>query len=167
MNSRIVFSTLLFAAAMAQAQEPSPYNERRNAAAGFVGTLHFAVGRMAYECRAELGKPESWVQETAQAWRVRNDRYWRAHVNYMSKQLEAALAAGGESVRKRLSLAYAGTVRKEASAIVESWLRPGNGSKREACERYVKRLEEGAEDIHPGGPMSAELEDLAQNFQAK
>jgi hypothetical protein len=163
--AKLILVGFLYAVTIAQAQGPSPFTEGRNAAAAFIGTQNFMIGRMSRECQPVLEKPEAWVKEPVTAWQSRNSRYWRANLNYMTKQLDAALAKGGASVRDRVVAAYSSAVHKDGAGAVDDWFNKSKGSRQEACERFFSFLTEGKFDIRSGGPLSTELDDLVEHFQ--
>ena len=140
----------------AQGAEPVT-SESRDAAAAYVGTTNFTVGRIGRDCLALLGRPES-PQEFVQAWQGRNAKYYIAHQKYMLKRLDQALVEGGVPARDAVAIAYGSAVRREGDASAARWLQ--QDGKEKGCSRAVQLVDSGAMDIGPKVPIISELDAL-------
>jgi hypothetical protein len=136
----------------------------RNAAASYVATVNFIVGRMARECREVLGKPATWVRQPAEAWRKRNRKYWDAQLEYMSRQFGEAFEQGGIAAQERLMKAYDDAVRTQATAATARWLVADKAARRAGCERFFQALDAGRLDIGRGMGKYEDLEALVRDF---
>lgn len=143
----------------AHAQDGGAASESRDAAAGFMGTTNFSIGRIASECLAVVGRPES-PQDYVAVWQRRNATYWLAARKYMIKRLDEALASGGAAKRDSVLAAYAAAVRREGEASAQSWIT--RGSREEACMRAISLIDAGGLDVTRRVPIHDELEALAK-----
>lgn len=160
----LIAATLLLCAHGAMAQSPLPVeSESRDAAAAFVATQNFMIGRIGRECMPALGRTQT-PQQFVAAWQARNARYLAAHVNYMTRRLDEALAAGGAAQRDTVLASYATSVRRDGEGAADTWLT--RGERKQACARVVATIESGALDITSRVPMFDELEALANWSQA-
>jgi hypothetical protein len=153
----IATSLMLSGAAMAQ----SPFrveNESRDAAAAFVGTENFMIGRIGRDCMSVLGRMET-PQQFVETWQRRNSKYYVASIRYMGKRLDEALAEGGTAKRDTVLAAYTANIQSSGDASAKNWL--SRGDRKQACERAVTVIESGANDITPKLRMFGELEALA------
>lgn len=161
--SRITILALSLAATLAtlsvHAQEGAMVSESRDAAAAFMGTANFSVGRIANECLAVVGRPES-PQDYAAMWQRRNAAYWLAARKYMVKRLDAALVSGGTAKRDAVLAEYAAAVRRDGEASAKSWIT--RGPREEACMRAITIIDAGGLDVTPRVPIYDELEALAR-----
>jgi hypothetical protein len=157
----LVATLLLSGAAMAQ----SPLrveSESRDAAAAFVGTENFMIGRIGRDCMPVLGRMET-PQQFVKAWQDRNTKYYVSSIRYMSKRLDEALAEGGAAKRDTVLNAYVTNVQSNGDAAARDWL--SRGERKQACERAVATIESGAADITPKIRMFDELEALVSWVQ--
>ncbi|MFC5498579.1 hypothetical protein ACFPOE_13615 [Caenimonas terrae] len=161
--SRIVILALSAAATLAtfsaRAQEGAMQSESRDAAAAYMGTANFLVGRIASECLVVVGRPES-PQDYAAIWQSRNARYWIAARKYMVKRLDAALASGGTAKRDSVLAEYAAAIRRDGEASAQSWIT--RGSREEACMQAITVIDAGGLDVTQRVPIYNELEALAK-----
>jgi hypothetical protein len=151
----IVFG--LVSPALAQSDQPVA-TESRDAAAAYIGTNNYMVGRVGRECLALLGRPES-PEEFVQSWQRRNAKYFIALQKYMIKRLDRALAEGGTGARDAVASAYGSAVRREGEAIAERWYQ--QGGKQNGCAKALQLIDTGAMDIGPKVPIFHELQALA------
>ncbi len=143
-------------AAHAQADDPVA-RESRDAAAAFMGTVNFVVGRLGLECLAELGRPET-PKDFTLAWRQRNAEYYAATTAYMTYRLEAAQASGGDQQRETVLREYVTTVRRNGEASVVEWFR--TGTRKASCQRAIAAIDAGAMDVSAKAPIHGELRAL-------
>lgn len=132
-------------------------SESRDAAAAFMGTLNFAVGRLGLECLAEIGRKET-PKDFTLAWRQRNAEYYAAATTYMNQRLEAAQNSGGDQLRENVTREYVTKVRQNGEASVVEWFR--TGTKKTSCERAIAAIDGGAMDISAKAPIYNELRAL-------
>ena len=152
-------SAALLLSGAAIAQSPLRVeNESRDAAAAFVGTENFMIGRIGRDCMSVLGRMET-PQQFVQAWQKRNSKYYVSSIQYMNKRLDEALAEGGTAKRDIVLNAYMTNVQRNGDAAAKDWL--SRGEPKQACERAVATIESGAADITPKVRMFDELEALA------
>ena len=122
-----------------------------------MGTLNFVVGRLGLECLAQLGRPET-PKDFTLAWRQRNAEFHAAAATYMNRRLEAAQAAGGDSLRETVLREYVTKVRQNGEASVVEWFRTGD--KKSSCRRAIAAVDGGALDVNATAPIHAELKAL-------
>jgi len=134
-------------------------SESRDAAAAFMGTTNFTVGRIASACLAVAGRSES-PQDYVAVWQQRNAKYWLPARKYMAKRLDEALASGGTTKRDAVLAQYAAAVRRDGEASVQSWIT--RGTREEACKRAISLIDVGGLDVTPNLPILSELDALAR-----
>jgi hypothetical protein len=139
--------------------QQSTASESRDTATLVVSSSNFAVGRLANECLALVGRNESPQQFVAQ-WQQRNAVFVNASARYMDKRLEEAAGSGGAERREALLREVKAAVQGQGESVVRSLL--GNGRKEEACMRAITLLDTGALDISPKMPMYSEVEALVR-----
>ena len=153
-----VIATTLICANVAVAQSPLRVeSESRDAAAAYIGTQNFMIGRIGRECMAILGRVQS-PQQFVQAWQTRNAKYYLAHTKYMVKRLNEALLEGGTAKRDTVLANYSTSVRHEGEGAANDWL--SRGERKQTCERVVASIESGAADITSRVPIFEELDAL-------
>lgn len=158
----ILATTLLLSGAV-MAQSPLRVeSESRDAAAAFVGTENFMIGRIGRDCMQVLDRMET-PQQFVKAWQDRNTKYYVASIRYMSKRLDEALAEGGAAKRDTVLAVYATNVQRDGDAAAKDWL--SRGERKQACEHAVATIESGAADITPKMRMFNELEALVNWVQ--
>jgi hypothetical protein len=154
----IIASTLLLSGA-AMAQSPLRVeSESRDAAAAFIGTQNFMIGRIGRDCMSSLDRMET-PQQFVRAWQGRNTKYYVSSTKYMTKRLDEALAEGGTVKRDAVLATYSTIIQRNGEASAKVWL--SRGEQKQACERAVAIIESGAADITPKVRMFDELEALA------
>lgn len=155
----MAIATILLSSGAATAQSPVRVeSESRDAAAAFVGTENFMIGRIGRDCMSVLGRMET-PQQFVETWQRRNSKYYAAAVNYMSKRLDEALAEGGAAKRDTVLAAYLTNIQSDGDASAKDWL--ARGDQKQACKRAVTAIESGAVDITPKIRMFGEIEALA------
>ncbi len=142
-----------------QADQTSVESESRDAAAAFVGTLNFMIGRIGRDCMSTLERTQS-PQEFVQAWQARNARYYDAHAKYIVERFDEALSDGGTAKRDTVIEQYFTAIKQKGELSAREWLSRGEG--KQACERAVALIESGAADITSDAPMFDELEALVE-----
>jgi hypothetical protein len=142
----------------AWAQQPVA-SESRDTATLVVSSSNFAVGRLANECLATVGRNESPQQFVAQ-WRQRNAAFVNASARYIDKRLEEAAASGGPERREAFLRELKLAVQGQGDSLVRSLL--GSGRKEEACMRAITLLDTGALDISSKATMYSEIEALVR-----
>lgn len=140
--------------------EAEIYSEPHNAAAAAIGTQNFIVGRMAKECYATIGKPESFVQEFTQAWQKRNDPYLTAAIMYTANLLSYYERTQGPEIKQAVLQAYVQAVRGQGAAAVAD--RFASGSRVEVCNRFISQVDAGLFDVTPDYPFFKELTEVVQ-----
>lgn len=131
--------------------------ESRDAAAAFMATMNFVVGRLGLECLAEVGRTET-PKDFTLAWRQRNADYYAATTAYMTHRLEVAQASGGDQLRETVMREYVTKVRQNGEASVVEWFR--TGTRQDACRRAIAAIDAGAMDVSAKAPIHAELKAL-------
>jgi hypothetical protein len=134
-------------------------SESRDAAAAFIGTQNFMIGRIGRECLATMGRTDT-PQQFVQAWQARNAKYYLAHTKYMVKRLDEALSEGGTAKRDAILASYSTSVKRNGEGAANVWL--SRGERTQACERVIASIESGASDITSGVPIFEELEALSK-----
>lgn len=157
MRAAVLLSALI--ACAASAQQPSAITPERDAAAVYVSTGNYIVGRLARECLGMIGRNETPEQFVAD-WRRRNARFVGASAKYMELRMEDAAARGGPEQREALLRELRKAVQGGGEAEVRSLLQASRTH--EACMRAVTLLDAGALDISPKAPMYRELEALVR-----
>lgn len=153
-----LLAALCLAAAPARAQERVE-SESRDAVLGYMTTQNVLIGRMARDCLAVLGRPET-PQNFVRAWQARNAKYMLAVNQYMEKRLAEIAAAHGEARRDAQLQAWIVEARARAD---ESWNEILKRGERPAvCQRSIGLIEAGAFDVNARAPMFGEIEALVQ-----
>jgi hypothetical protein len=154
-----VIAAILVLSGAAMAQSPLRVeSESRDAAAAFVSTQNFMIGRIGRDCMSALGRMET-PQQFVQMWQGRNTKYYVFGIKYIAKRLDEALAEGGTAKRDTVLAAYSTTIQRNGEASANDWL--SRGERKQACERAVAIIESGAFDITSKVRMFDELEALA------
>ena len=154
----IAISLGLLQCGAAHAQSPLRIeNESRDAAAAFIGTHNFMIGRIGRDCMPVLGRMET-PQQFVQAWQQRNAKYYASAIRYMKQRLDEALAEGGTARRDAILAVYTSKVQSNGDAAAKDWL--ARGAPKQACEQAVATIESGAADITSRIRMFDELEAL-------
>lgn len=140
--------------------EAEIYTEPHNAAAAAISTQNFIVGRMAQECYAAVGKPESFVQEFTQSWQQRNQPYLSAATMYAANVLSYYERTRGPEAKAAVYNEFVRSVRGHgAESVAESF---ASGSRTDVCTRFILQVEDGTFDIKPSHPFFRELTELVQ-----
>jgi hypothetical protein len=134
--------------------------ERRNAAAGFVGTLKFTVGRTARVCRDLLGEDDAWMRAIVDDWMTRNERWSQLAEVWTSAMLTAVLHEDGDAQAQAFHDGIRETIRTNAEAGVEALLGVDDAERMDACKRYAALVGSGALDITPQMEHHATLVEL-------
>ena len=134
-------------------------SESRDAAAAFMGTTNFMIGRISNACLSVVGRSES-PQDYVALWQQRNAKYWLASRKYMVSRLDEALASGGAAKRDAVLAQYSAAVRRDGEASAQSWIT--RGTREEACKRAISLFDTGGLDVTPNVPIHSELEALAR-----
>ena len=145
-------------AAFAQVEEVVA-SESRDAAAGYIGTMNYIVGKIGQECLALLGRSET-PQQFVAAWQQRNLKYVLPLAKYMKLRIAEAYAEGGAEKRDALVREVASAANANGSTTVRSWLETSDRSA--ACKRVVAMVESGEMDITSKAPVFSEIEALRE-----
>lgn len=137
-------------------------SESRDAAAAYIGTNNFIVGRMAVECFGLLERPQP-PQEFAAQWQKRNAKFYAASVTYMGQRLKEVEQVSGRSVMDAVLAKYSASIRGDGAAAVADFFK--KGEKIDVCRRVIGLIDSGALDIRPNSPMYDELQALVQFFE--
>lgn len=133
-------------------------SESRDAAAAFVGEENFMIGRIGRDCMSVLGRMET-PQQFVETWQRHNSKYYSATIKYMSRRLDEARAEGGMAKRDTVLATYTSNIQSSGEASANDWL--ARGDRKQACERAVTAIENGAVDITLKLRMFGELQALA------
>lgn len=136
-------------------------SEARDAAAAFVGTQNFVVGRLGRDCLALLARPES-PAEYQQAWQRANARYYDASTRYMEARLAAIEDAEEQNA---VESAYYASVNGRGEAAAAQILR--DGADVEVCKRALALIDSGKMNVDEfveatGQPVRAPLDELLE-----
>lgn len=157
---RPLLLALALAATAAGAQQPRPASsESRDTATLTVTASNFAVGRVARECLAIVGRSES-PQQFVEQWRGRNAAFVFASSKYIDKRLEEAAASGGPEKRDAVLRELREAVQGSGDALAMSLLQ--RGRREDACMNAVTMLDAGALDITPKLPTYPDIEALVR-----
>lgn len=148
---------LLAQAAFAQ-QAASVVSESRDAASAYIVTGNFIVGRIARECLALVGRPES-PQDFVANWQQRNAPFVKASARYMDARVAEAAATGGPGQRDAVLRELRAGVQGSGEAAVRSLLQ---GRKEDSCMRAITLVDGGALDISPKAPIYDQIEALVR-----
>ncbi|MGC3962360.1 MAG: hypothetical protein QM803_03280 [Rhodocyclaceae bacterium] len=132
-------------------------SESRDAAAAYVGTQNFVVGRMARDCFEILGRSDT-PKDFVAAWQSRNQNYYAASVIYMGARLTEVEKTGGEHELKKVATSFQYSVQSQGAATVADFFK--KGEKSEVCKRVIGLIENKAFDITPQTPIFSEIEAL-------
>ena len=158
---RLSFLAALLLATAAGAQQRAPVaSPSRDTATFTVTASNVAVGRVAQECLALVGRGES-PQEFVQQWRQRNARFVFASAKYMDLRLEEAAATGGPERRDAVLNELRQAVQGGGDALARSLLQRG-ARKEEACMNAITLLDTGALDISAKLPTYSDIEALVR-----
>jgi hypothetical protein len=138
--------------------------ESRNAAAGFAGTLKFAVGRAARTCRDVLGKDDAYMTAIVNDWLSRNGDYSGAAEKWTSFVVSSI--ANQQGLAKGLAARdeIFATVKVDAQKEVDSLLGTTDADKAKACLNFPAEIHAGKLDITPSAKLYPELHELVTNF---
>lgn len=132
-------------------------SESRDAAAAFIGTQLFMIGRVGRECMPTLERAQTPLQ-FVQAWQARNAQFYEAHIKYMVKRLDEAQSEGGTAERDTVLGNYSAAIEHNGDVAANEWL--SRGEQKQACVRVIALIENGAFDFTSEGPIFDELEAL-------
>jgi hypothetical protein len=134
--------------------------EARNAAAGFAGSLKFAVGRGARECRDALGKDDTYMKAIVDDWLSRNGAYSKAAESWVSLVLTTVANNSGPAKAQEMGAAIFNTVQSSAQATVDGLI--GTSAEEHAikCQTYPDLIHSGKLDITPSAKLYPELQEL-------
>ena len=141
------------------AEEKKIASESRDAAAAYMGTMHFIVGRMAYDCFGLLTRadtPKGFVSQ----WQKRNNPFYDAANIYMNERLAETEKLSGREARDKVAADYDASIRQNGMAAIEDFSR--NGDKYEVCRRIITLIEIGAFDVNTKTASYGELEALVE-----
>lgn len=156
----LLLALFALAATAADAQEGKPTgSQSRDTATLTVTASNFAVGRVARECLAVVGRTES-PQQFVEQWRGRNAPFVMASAKYIDKRLEEAAATGGPESREAWLRELRQAVQGRGDAIAMALLQ--RGRREEACMNAVTLLDTGALDITPKTATYADIEALVR-----
>ena len=146
-----LITTLLAGAASAQQAVAS---ESRDTASVVIGARNYAVSRIARECLATVGRPES-PQEFVAQWQQRNEMF----VVASSRYIEARLQEAGTDKRDALLREIGAAVRSNGESLVRQLLQGGRES---GCMKAVTLLDTGTLNINRQAPMFEDIEALVR-----
>lgn len=149
---------------MVLSEEKKIASESRDAAAAYMGTMNFVVGRMAMECFDLLTRadtPKGFVDQ----WQKRNNPFYDAATFYMNERLAEAEKLNGREARNKLAAEYDIAVRRNGSVTVEGFFR--QGEKFEVCRRVISLIEVGTFDVSTKTPLYSELEALVKEMSQR
>ena len=172
MTKSALFALALLALAPvvpAQTASPAPTSshalmERRNAAAGFAGTVKFSVGRAARTCRDLLGKDDQYMRAIADEWTQRNSRYATAAERWTSMLLTAIAQAQGREAANKAYAQIMTIVQRDAEQSVQALLGTDPEVRKTRCEKLPAVISNGGLDITASAPLYQELQELATLF---
>jgi len=139
--------------------------EKRNAASGFAGTLQFAVGRAAANCRDILGRDDQYMRSIVNDWLKRNAKFSEAAEKWTLMNLAAIAEARGEEAAQQAQDQIIGIVEQDALKIVEVMLGTDTDIKISRCEKLATIFSSGAYDITEMAPLLKDLQELAGFFE--
>jgi len=139
--------------------------ESRNAAAGFAGTLKFAIGRAARRCRTLLGKDEAWMRGVVDSWLERNGRFSEAAEMWSSLLATSVAKARGDAAGQEVARQIVDIISADAERLVISYLGETEDQQKQACTTYAQSIADGRFDIPPTAEMYPELLELVAMFE--
>jgi hypothetical protein len=138
--------------------------ESRNAAAGFAGTLKFAVGRAARTCRDVLGKDDTYMYAIVNDWLSRNGVYSGAAERWTSFVVSSIANQQGLAKGLAARNEIFDTVKLDGQKEVDSLLGTTDAEKAKACLNFPAAVHAGKLDITPSAKLYPELHELVTNF---
>lgn len=163
-NRGMAFRIPLLAAALAASsagaqQAASVGSPSRDIATLTISATNSAVGRVARECLALVGRSESPEQFVTQ-WRQRNLRFVSASSKYLDRRLEDAGTTGGPEQREALLHNIRQAVQSDGDSLARTLLQ--RGRKEDACMNAVTLVDTGVLDITPKLPTYPDIESLVR-----
>ena len=143
MNRRLlkIHAVLLLSVAWQSARtDDGAVSDARDAAAAFVATQAFVVGRLGRDCLELLGRHES-PREFIEAWQQQNAKYYDAAIKYMDVRLRQVADNTGPSDRDGVERAYNNAVAQRGEAAVNSLFQ--KGAKDEVCKFELTLIDSG------------------------
>ena len=144
--------------ASAEFTEATIYTEPHNAAAAFISTLHFMVGRMGRDCAGPLSKAESFPKEVVAGWDGRNGEYYEASTLYAGNVMSYYERTRGKDFAAAAMNEFSSSVQGQGAAVAQDMLSVPD--KRAACTTFLARLDAGGFDITASRPFFKELTEL-------
>lgn len=146
-------------AALAQTAGGEVAAKNRDAAAAFVATQNFIVGRLGRDCLAQIGRSETPLEYQTK-WQTDNAPYYGAATKYMDARL-AEIENAEE--RDAVERAYYASVQKTAEAALNRQF--SNGSKDDVCKYAMTLVDTGSMNIEEFGkanklPIMQDLQEL-------
>lgn len=134
--------------------------ESRNAAAGFAGTMKFAVGRGARECRDVLGKDDSYMHAIVDDWLSRNGTYSHAAESWTSLILTSVANNVGPEKAREMGATIMRTIQTNAQTTVDGLLGTTAADQSTSCANFQGLVHSGKLDITPSAKLYPELQEL-------
>ena len=158
----LLIAALSAASALASPEftEATIYTEPHNAAAAYLGTLHFMVGRMGRDCVGPLSGAESFPQDLVARWEGRNVEYYRASKVYLGNLFPYYERTRGKDFGTAAMNEYLRSVQGQGAATAEGMLAAPD--RKAACAAFVARVGAGDYDIKESRPYFKELTELVE-----
>jgi hypothetical protein len=167
MTARLTIAVLVCLAAAAAAQVPPGQDaaaqlvDNRNAAAGFVGTLKFAVGRGAKTCGEVLNKDDAFVHEIVDDWLSRNQKYSAASERWISLIVSSVANQKGMPQGLALKDQIMKSVAGNAQDAVDTLLGKTDAERAKSCPLFASKIHSGVWDVTPAARRYSDIEELA------
>lgn len=116
-------------------------SQSRDAAAAFVATQNFVVGRIGRDCLGELGRSETAAEYRAQ-WQRENAKYYEASTKYIEARFEKI---DDPVERGRVESGYYSSVNGTGDAAADQLL--SKGKKKDVCESAIAMIDAGKMNI--------------------
>jgi len=128
-------------AAVAQNTGPPAQSDTRDAAAAFIATQHYIVGRIGTDCLSAVGREES-PSEFEQKWKDDNASYLDAATKYEAARLDEIY---DPAERENAEASYKTTVQGPGELAVKQLL--SDRPKDEACKFALEMVDTGSMHI--------------------
>lgn len=135
--------------------------EKRSEAAGFAGTLKFAIGRAARDCRDTLEKDDTYMRAIVNDWLSRNGRYSAAAELWVSVFVTAIARQEGREQGDKLMNHFMNEARTRGIETSGWMIGVSKDEKKAKCQKYEAMVHSGVYDITPAMPQYKNLVDLA------
>lgn len=133
---------------------------KRNAAAGYVGSMKFFVGRVARNCRDLLNKNDKYMNNIVDSWIETNDSYVKASELWILTVVTGIAFKHNLEVAKKIKGQIAQSVSEHGDRSANDFLSGNTEENTSACLQFKSLVASGRFDITSKTPLYSHLEEL-------